>query len=223
MDTWKSIFTGFLAVSLIGLALASETDDTPEIPPSPIQFDHAASGFNGRPMNPAESTVVASAIANIANNPPDSITWTDANGNTQTVSCSTYAALLTDQLTSNRMETEVGSRQSGVNHLSDGPSTANDQMNVDSQLIKWAADSGGVWWHYLEETLIHEATHKWQTVTAMSTDEEEADALGIAMESGAAVRSMWQRAVEQLGADSDLTQIIQPMEQRAGVEVRAKK
>jgi 3-hydroxyisobutyrate dehydrogenase-like beta-hydroxyacid dehydrogenase len=52
---------------------------------------------------------------------------------------------------------------------------------------------------------------------------EEAEALGISMEISKAVRDTWLRAVEEIGAESDLTQVIQPMEQRAGVKVRAKK
>jgi 3-hydroxyisobutyrate dehydrogenase-like beta-hydroxyacid dehydrogenase len=52
---------------------------------------------------------------------------------------------------------------------------------------------------------------------------EEAEALGISMEIGQAVRDLWQNAVAEIGAGSDLTQVIQPMEQRAGVVVRARK
>jgi hypothetical protein len=52
---------------------------------------------------------------------------------------------------------------------------------------------------------------------------EEAEALGIPMRIGKAVRDTWQSAVVEIGAESDLTQVIQPLEKRAGVEVRAKK
>ena len=52
---------------------------------------------------------------------------------------------------------------------------------------------------------------------------EEAEALGISMPVAKAVRDLWLRAVDEIGAESDLTQVIQPMEQRAGVLVRAKK
>jgi hypothetical protein len=47
--------------------------------------------------------------------------------------------------------------------------------------------------------------------------------LGISMPVAKAVRDLWLRAVDEIGAESDLTQVIQPMERRAGVEVRAKK
>ena len=52
---------------------------------------------------------------------------------------------------------------------------------------------------------------------------EEAKTLGIEMQVGQAVHAIWQRAIEENGADSDFSRVIIPMEERAGVKVRARK
>lgn len=52
---------------------------------------------------------------------------------------------------------------------------------------------------------------------------EEAEALGVPMFVGAAVRSMWELTNGQLGGDKDLTTIFQIVEKWAGVEVGGKK
>jgi 3-hydroxyisobutyrate dehydrogenase-like beta-hydroxyacid dehydrogenase len=49
---------------------------------------------------------------------------------------------------------------------------------------------------------------------------EEAEALGVQMFVGGAVRSMWELTNSQLGGDKDLTTIFQLVERWAGVEVR---
>jgi 3-hydroxyisobutyrate dehydrogenase-like beta-hydroxyacid dehydrogenase len=50
----------------------------------------------------------------------------------------------------------------------------------------------------------------------------EAKALGVPMEVIAAVGKLLQQACNEIGADKDLTTIVQPVERRAGVEVGAK-
>jgi 3-hydroxyisobutyrate dehydrogenase-like beta-hydroxyacid dehydrogenase len=51
---------------------------------------------------------------------------------------------------------------------------------------------------------------------------EEAEALGLQMDIGHAVGRLWALAADEIGADKDFTTIIQPLERRAGVEVRAR-
>ena len=51
---------------------------------------------------------------------------------------------------------------------------------------------------------------------------DEAQALQVPMFVGAAVRSIWQLAKDELGPDSDYTEIIRCLERRAGVEVGSK-
>jgi 3-hydroxyisobutyrate dehydrogenase-like beta-hydroxyacid dehydrogenase len=52
---------------------------------------------------------------------------------------------------------------------------------------------------------------------------EEAQALGVPMEVCSAVGRLWQLAYDEIGPDKDFTTIIQTIERRAGVEVRAKR
>jgi 3-hydroxyisobutyrate dehydrogenase-like beta-hydroxyacid dehydrogenase len=49
---------------------------------------------------------------------------------------------------------------------------------------------------------------------------EEAEAAGVPMPVAAGVRALWARANEELGADSDMTAIVQLIERAAGVEVK---
>jgi 3-hydroxyisobutyrate dehydrogenase-like beta-hydroxyacid dehydrogenase len=51
---------------------------------------------------------------------------------------------------------------------------------------------------------------------------EEAQAAGVPMPVATGVRAIWARANEELGADSDMTAIVQLIERGAGVEVKAK-
>ena len=50
----------------------------------------------------------------------------------------------------------------------------------------------------------------------------EASVLGVPMEVAQAVMRLLQLACDEIGADADLTTIVQPLERRTGVEVRAK-
>jgi 3-hydroxyisobutyrate dehydrogenase-like beta-hydroxyacid dehydrogenase len=52
---------------------------------------------------------------------------------------------------------------------------------------------------------------------------EEAEAMGVPMWVGGAVRNMFQITIAQCGAEQDFTTVVKPVEQWAGVEVRAKK
>ncbi|MBU0693006.1 hypothetical protein KKC97_06810 [bacterium] len=178
-DTRKPILSGVLLLLTVGLLLAVETGTTPYTPPDQVRFNNPP--FKGREMTLGEQLAVWKAIDSISTPPPDSIRWTDAAGSTKTVSCDSFADLLSEQMNSGRMETDVSGGgkdhgRSGVNHLSDGKATDKDQMNVDSSLLSWAAASDDSL-VYLEETLIHEATHKGQKVSEMTTDEEEIEAL----------------------------------------------
>jgi 3-hydroxyisobutyrate dehydrogenase-like beta-hydroxyacid dehydrogenase len=51
---------------------------------------------------------------------------------------------------------------------------------------------------------------------------EDAQAAGVPMPVATGVRAIWARANEELGADSDMTAIVQLIERGAGVEVKAK-
>jgi 3-hydroxyisobutyrate dehydrogenase-like beta-hydroxyacid dehydrogenase len=50
----------------------------------------------------------------------------------------------------------------------------------------------------------------------------EADALGVPMHVAEAVMGLLRQACDEIGADADLTTIVQPLEQRTGIKVRAK-
>ncbi len=176
MKVAKWFYLGVPVLIGVGMLVASQPDERKQEPP-PRRIKFIGPDFKGRPLREYEYGVVEAAIESIRTPPPDSISWTDAAGSTKTVSCSTYADLLKRQLRSGRIQAEIGTtRHSGANHLSDGKATDKDQMNVDSQLIEWT------WNHpdsiiYLEETLIHEGTHKWQSTSVMTFDEREIDAL----------------------------------------------
>jgi 3-hydroxyisobutyrate dehydrogenase-like beta-hydroxyacid dehydrogenase len=51
----------------------------------------------------------------------------------------------------------------------------------------------------------------------------EAKALGVPMEVAEAVMRQLRRACDEIGPNQDLTTIVQPLERRVGVEVRAKR
>ena len=50
----------------------------------------------------------------------------------------------------------------------------------------------------------------------------EAEALGVPMRVAEAVMGLLRQACDEIGADADLTTIVQPLEQRTGIKVRAK-
>jgi hypothetical protein len=51
---------------------------------------------------------------------------------------------------------------------------------------------------------------------------EEAESIGLTLETAKAVCALWLKAMNELGADSDFTQIVQCVERAANVEVRGK-
>ena len=51
---------------------------------------------------------------------------------------------------------------------------------------------------------------------------QEAEALGLPMDIGRAVGRLWALALDENGPDSDFTEVVKPLERRAGVEVRAR-
>jgi 3-hydroxyisobutyrate dehydrogenase-like beta-hydroxyacid dehydrogenase len=51
----------------------------------------------------------------------------------------------------------------------------------------------------------------------------EAEALGVPIDVAQAVGRLLQQACDEMGAEADLTTIIQPVERRAGTEVKAPK
>ena len=51
---------------------------------------------------------------------------------------------------------------------------------------------------------------------------EEAQSLGLSLETAKAVSALWQKAIDALGPDSDFTEIVQLIERPAKVEVRGK-
>jgi 3-hydroxyisobutyrate dehydrogenase-like beta-hydroxyacid dehydrogenase len=50
---------------------------------------------------------------------------------------------------------------------------------------------------------------------------QEAKALGLPMDIGQAVGRAWEVTIDELGGTSDFTEVVRPLEKRAGVEVRA--
>jgi len=51
---------------------------------------------------------------------------------------------------------------------------------------------------------------------------QEAEAFGLTMDIGRAVGRVWSLTIDELGPDSDFTEVVKPLEKRAGVAVRAK-
>jgi len=51
---------------------------------------------------------------------------------------------------------------------------------------------------------------------------QEAEAFGLTMDIGRAVGRVWALTIDELGPDSDFTEVVKPLEKRAGVAVRAR-
>jgi hypothetical protein len=137
--------------------------------------------YDGRTLTPAEKDAVGDAIWEIMTPPPDTITYNDQQGRPQKVSCSDLGQVLWNQLWSGRIEAETKATESTVNHVSDGPSTAGDQMNIDPRIIGEAISNPPAGQPWLQETLVHEGVHKWQTVAGANRDSLEIQALSVAM------------------------------------------
>jgi hypothetical protein len=130
--------------------------------------------YGGRPLTSSESTTVQRAIDSIGTPPPDSITFTDENGNQHTVSCWDIAWDLEYQLyDSGRMEVETLAKGSSWTLPDCLRSTNGDGLNLDCAAIAGAAanDSNR---RTLEGILVHEWVHKTQD-TASLVDRTKAE------------------------------------------------
>lgn len=137
--------------------------------------------YDGRALEQWEKDVIADAIDSIWTPPPDSISYIDAQGNAKRVSCFAIGSVLWSQLWSGRLEAETKAKESSVNHLTDGVSTSGDQANIDPVILNAAATNPTLYGPWLQETLVHEGIHKWQTVAGANRDELEIEALSAAM------------------------------------------
>lgn len=155
----------FWTASVIFIAgILTATESWISRPPSrnPLDFQYDSS-WSGRPLTSSESTTVRQAIDSIRTPPPDSITYTDAAGNTLTVSCSTLANALQGQLESGTMEAEtLNDDYAGGEYW--------DEININDDVLADAGSSGNT--DYLEELLVHEGTHKGQSNSLPETDTE---------------------------------------------------
>ncbi|MCB9365960.1 MAG: hypothetical protein H6508_02060 [Calditrichaeota bacterium] len=137
---------------LVGILAASEPTWTRYVPPDHLDFSYDSS-WSGRALTPEESTSVSNAISNIRTPPPDSIRYVNAAGSTVTVSCSTLAALLQGQLNNGTMQAEtLNEDYAGGEYW--------DEINISDDVLEDAEATGNT--DYLEELLVHEATHKGQ-------------------------------------------------------------
>lgn len=170
MHTHRLLFPRALALLLLGGALAAIC----------YAYDKPPNN-DGRTLTDTEKGAVGDAIWEIMTPPPDTITYYDQQGRPQKVSCSDLGQVLWNQLWSNRMEAETKATESTVNHVSDGPSTTGDQMNIDPRIIGEAISNPPVGQPWLQETLVHEGVHKTQTVAGANRDSLEIQALSVAM------------------------------------------
>lgn len=124
----------------------------------------------GRPLTPAETAVLDSAINNIGNPPPSTLTYRDDNGNTKTANCSTIAADLRAQLRdSGRVQAETSRTGKGAFWVlpDTQKSTGGDKMNIDPAAVANAANSAA-WMRVVEGCLVHEWDHKTQDSAALA-------------------------------------------------------
>lgn len=156
------------SIWLAGLLLAtcvlasSEPANRHRVPPGRLDFTYDDT-WSGRDLTAGEKAVVQRAIDSIRTPPPDSITYTDANGNPQTVSCSALGAWLQIQLNGNTMQAET------LNQDVDGGEYW-DEINISDDVLADAQNTGNT--DYLEELLIHEGTHKGQPNNLPEDDTE---------------------------------------------------
>ncbi|MFH1011889.1 MAG: hypothetical protein V1784_11735 [bacterium] len=151
----------------VGMLLASQPKEKPVQPPLPrIDFDYDNT-WDGRPLTPAEKGTVGSAINNIKNPPPSSITYKDAAGNSITVACSTLAKNLQAQLDSGDIQAETKNKSDAGEYQG--------EINVNQKKLATCSTDAGK--KYLEELLIHEETHKGAQQEGQSDDENEIEAL----------------------------------------------
>ncbi len=159
----RNIMFGMVTAAFVAGILAAAEPAKPRTPTrNPLDFDYDSS-WSGRPLTPEESTTVRQAIDSIRTPPPDSITYTDAAGNSVTVSCSALANMLQGQLEAGTIEAEtLNEDYSGGEYW--------DEINISDDVLANAGSTGNT--DYLEELLIHEGTHKGQSNSLPETDTE---------------------------------------------------
>ena len=168
MNITKWIYLGIPLLIGVGMLMASQPRDKKLSPTRHIDFDYDSS-WNGVPFTSAESTTVAAAIESIRTAPPDSISYSNAAGNTITVSCSTMADCLTSQLNSGKLEKETQNGADGGEY--------GGEINVGEDRLA-AAGTSAAGMTFLEELLIHEEIHKGTHQNGQSSDENEVEAYG---------------------------------------------
>lgn len=136
----------------------------------PVQRFDFPGNNKGRPLTPAETATLDSAINNIGRPPPATVTYRDDQGNTKTANCSTIAADLRKQLRdSGRVQAETSRTGRGAFWtLPDTQkSTGGDKMNIDPEAVAKAGTSAA-WMRVVEGCLVHEWDHKTQDSAALA-------------------------------------------------------
>lgn len=175
----------------VGALLASQPKDSPLTAPTPprkSEFTDRGAGIIGRPLSPAESTIVAAAIDSIGTPPPATVICT-LNTRPCTLRCDCVAAVLRRQLKRpGGIEVERGPRAKpktdgvrGRTKADSLESPEGDQMNI-SEWLMWQVMMNAGDSKYLQATLIHEFGHKKQTAATMADPvRAEKEAYGIAL------------------------------------------
>jgi hypothetical protein len=185
------LYWGMPILICVGALLASQPKDSPLTAPTAprkIEFTDRSAGIIGRPLTPAESTIVAAAIDSIGTPPPATVVCT-LNTRPCTLRCDCVAAALRRQLKRpGGIEVERGPRRKpktdgvrGRTKPDSLESTEGDQMNISEWLI-WHALMNANYLQYLQATLIHEFDHKKQTAATMANPAAaEKEAYGTAL------------------------------------------
>ena len=167
MNIRKWICFGVPLIIGVGMLMASQPRDKKLPPTRRVDFDYDSS-WTGNPLTSAESTRIAAAIESIRTAPPDSITFSDADGNDTTVSCSTLAANLQAQLDSGDIEREDQNGADGGEY--------GGEINVSPGRLAAGSTEAGM--TFLEELLIHEEIHKGAHQDGQTSDENEVESYG---------------------------------------------
>jgi len=169
-----------IVLCALGLIAALDYADEPHGNSGSLDFT-CPPKWAGRPLTETERTTVRRAIDSIATPPPSAITYSDSSGNVRTMSCADIAANLLRQLNRGGIEAEtLNTGDAGETFyggtLSDGlPTTEGDKLNLDVMLMEGAAEDPSIL-RYLEVILLHEHTHKTQTITGTTSNAREIEA-----------------------------------------------
>ncbi len=176
MKRTKWFYLGMPVLVGATILVASQPDRKCPRPGPRIQFD-VPGRYGGRALTPDEKATIQRAIDNIRTPPPGSITFTDANLDTHTVSSSTIADNLQKQLDRGAIEAETLNQKIYGSVLRDGlETTEGNEMNIDPMLIASSSDDSTRLVH-LEEVLLHEFIHKTQETEETDSEERELEAL----------------------------------------------